>query len=102
MGSAEEAPSPDPDISIPGIAGAPAEASDGAAGGVVMPGMLDMSGGGPGPARSAAGATAVEAMCLANLAASIVVRRIGTSVTNPTELSAALAALDLPLPSPTV
>ena len=47
----------------------------------------------------AAGATAVEATCLANLAASIVVRRIGTSVTTPTELGAALAALQVPLPS---
>lgn len=46
----------------------------------------------------AAGAEAAEAMCLANLAASLVVRRIGTSVTDPAELSAALADLAVPLP----
>lgn len=50
----------------------------------------------------AAGAEPVEAMCLANLAASIVVRRLGTSVTNPAELGAALAALEIPLPTATV
>jgi rfaE bifunctional protein kinase chain/domain len=50
----------------------------------------------------AAGAAAVDAMCLANLAASIVVRRLGTSVTNPDELAAALAALDIRLPSATL
>jgi rfaE bifunctional protein kinase chain/domain len=49
----------------------------------------------------AAGATATEAMCLANLAASLVVRHLGTAVTDPTELGAALAALEIPLPQAT-